>query len=221
MILVDQERFRRLARERPDVIRRLLAFNFLPADYLHPSRRYVFTDVDISSEVWRQSRARKTLSSLILQQLKLEAKPCLDSGHWEWTVALLDMESMERLARHLGATILGPTIRRSVSRTEVMHWNDTITPAVYKFVMASASLLKTPQIDLAPLEEETPESIGYSWILRCLASGPEELVERAQLKLPFDTAAAETSTHIAREFVLSVLSALEPKWCSTFAKLRN
>jgi hypothetical protein len=227
MMNAEQTLLRKLVDEHPALLKQILAFNFLPADYLHASQRPRFCGgADIAPAFWESGYSRRALSSLILQQFNLQEKPCLDMQRWEWALALLGRSALERLARHIGAAILGTKIRLTVSRDEVLRWTDILGADVYRFVMTSAGLLRIPNVPpvspISPTDEGVAvEAIGYAWILRSLSEAPMELLDRCKLILPFDTVAVEAPYDAARDFVLAVLSALETTWCSSFAIAKN
>jgi len=201
--------------------RRLYAFNYRPADYVHATRRPLFADGQIAEAIWSEERARNHLSTYILREMELEQKPCLDVARWEWKLVLLDGERLTRLARHIGGALLGPYARRSVVREEVLRWRERLTEEVYQFVVTSASLLRVVE-STEQMDPTLPvETIGYGWIQACLASAPIELQARAQLKFPVDVSTTSVPPESARQFVISVLSALEPTWCSSFVTTRQ
>lgn len=211
-----------LLMRQPALFRRLYRFNYLPADYLHPELRDEFVPSVVNPMVWSEPRARSALSTLILQKLGLQQRSCMDATLKAWPVVLLDHTRLLRLARHVGAVLLGPRVRSSVSREAVLAWKERLTPPVYQFVMHSASLL--PQVKSgAAIADDTPvEALGYGWIARSISDAPDELLLRAQLKFP---KAAVTPLTVgqarAAQVVMAVSSTLEPRWISSFATPRR
>lgn len=210
----------RLIAQQPRLFRMLSRFNYQPADYLHPQRRHEFIDPAVDARIWDEPRARRALSALILASLDLAERPCFEPGHKAWPIALLDGQRLLRLARYVGAVLLGPQARQSMSREEVLAWKEKLTPQAYQFVMNSASLL--PQVKSGTdIDSEMPvEMLGYGWIMRCIDDAPPELLLRARLKCPPLGAALPVSTHRATQVVHAVFSTMEPRWISSFATVR-
>ncbi|MDB5839904.1 MAG: hypothetical protein JWQ23_1856 [Herminiimonas sp.] len=199
----------------------LYAFNYRPADYLHPSQRARFAGAGVSEAIWEEPRARRTLSEFILQTLALTERPCFDLAEPAWPTILLDEKRLLRLARHIGAVILGQHVRRSVARDDVLTWKERMTPEAYKFVMTTASLL--PHVNAGPAIDDSMavDALGFSWINASIAGAPDELLVRARLKLPPGPLSLDVPRATACQVVNTVFSVLEPRWFSSFATLKN
>ena len=214
----------RIARAQPVLFQLMYAFNYRPAEYLHPSRRAGFA-VPASDALWSDRRARNWLSEWILRRLGLLERPCFDLSAAVPAVALLDAARTQALARCVGAVVMREHVRRGLSREDVQRWKARITPEVYRFVMTSARLLPLPAA--APANDELAhdeldvESIGFGWIDACFADAPEAISARARLKCPVEFEPASKPGAAARQFVSAVLAAWEPQWCSSFAMARS
>lgn len=215
----------RIARAQPGLFQLMYAFNYRPAEYLHPSRREGFA-VPANDALWSDRRARNWLSEWILRRLGLLERPCFDLAAAVPAVALLDAARTQALARCVGAVVMREHVRRGLSREDVQRWKARITPEVYRFVMTSARLLPlpaTPPANGEPAKDEPAhdeldvESIGFGWIDACFADAPEAISARARLKCPVEFEPAPRPGAVARQFVTSVLAAWEPQWCSSFA----
>lgn len=202
----------------PGLATRLATFSFMPADYLHPSRRASFGGA-VPEAVWADARARRSLSALVLQGLGLAQRPCLDAACAELPLALLDAARLETLSRGIAALRLAPLVRRSLLREQVLHWKRRLTPRLHEFALHSAVLL--PGLPALEAEPDGPiEPLGHAWICAGLANAPDEIRLRAVLKLPADTLPAPVDPAHARRVVGTVLSALDPQWCTSFATPR-
>jgi type III secretion protein K len=196
----------------PLLARYLYAFNFCPANYLHPTQRQRFGGDLLSEEVWQAKRARAALSAHILKTLSLDDKPCFDLHQREWPLILLDTDRLGRLQRHVSALIFGPVIRRSIVHADVVAWKARLGPDAYKFALSGTSLL--PRMELPKTIGNPPEAeaVGYGWIEAAMSTAPEPILSRAKLKLPFHCIAPATDTATAQRLVYVLLSILEPEW---------
>ncbi|MGI4847213.1 MAG: SctK family type III secretion system sorting platform protein [Janthinobacterium lividum] len=216
----DAAQLRALIAHHPDLFRLMYAFNYAPADYLHPARQQQFLPLPLNQRIWETARARRPLSKLILQQIGLAERPCFDPQQRTWPLALLDRMRMLRLARHVGAVLLAPQARRCVSREEVLAWKERLTPSAYQFVMSSASLLPQVKADAAIDENMSVEQLGFAWIASSLDDAPDELLLRVRLKFPPLHTTLPLSRTRAAHVVHAVFSTLESKWISSCAAMR-
>ncbi len=210
----------RLAQQQPWLFNLLAAFNFRPADYVHPTRRLRAAGPQ-SEALWCQPRARSALSALLLRALSLQDRPCADASRGELPQALLEPARLNHLALAVGAVVLGPRIRRSIARADVLRWKEQLTPALYAFATHSAPLLPLQSLLPSEPQDEAPLDLGCAWITASLEDAPEELRERALLKLPADVQRGAIEPARARQVVQCVHSMLEPRWCSSFVTLRT
>jgi hypothetical protein len=216
---------RRIARglvaRQPALFRRLMIFNYQPASYLHPAWRARFAPPGLAPQVWEQPRSQRPLSKLILASLELEQRPCFDAAQRAWPLALLEGARLERLACHVGAVLLAPQARLSVSREAVLAWKERLTPQAYQFVMSSASLLPSVK-EAADIDAGvSAQALGLEWIASSLAGAPEPLLARVRLKFPPDQSLTAIPRQRATQVVSAVFSTLEPRWVSSFAMARR
>ena len=203
--------------ESPWLFRELYRFNFAPADYLHPSRRPSFMPALRDPAVWDCSRARPGLSLHILDKTGLAGTSSFDPRIPEWPLLLLDAERLQRLARHIGAAVLGPRVRRAITRAEVLQWKGLLGPQLYQFSM-TATLFPQPEQE-PELEGSHPiESLGYRWIDISLRAAPESLLARSRLKYPDWVEKTSDTSPKAKLLTWAVLRTLERKWYSLFAQ---
>ena len=209
-----------LANERPWLFELLYAFNYCPADYVHPTRRPA-TASPGSEVLWSQLRARPALSELLLRELALHDRPCVDVRCVQLPLALFDSARLAGLAMALGAVVLAPRIRASIARDAVLAWKQRLTPRAYDFAMQAAPLL--PLAGLLPQDpnDACAIEIGYDWIAASLDDAPHELRQRALLKLPADARRGVADANAARQVVPRIHATLEPRWCSSFAPIRH
>lgn len=207
----------RLIADDRKLFRRLYQFNYCPAEYLHPSQRIRFVPHEHAHRLWEAPRARATLSIMILRQLKLSGRVRFDPTLPQWPLLLLDSQRLVRLSRYVAAAVLGPQVRKSVAREDVLRWKRTLTPELYKFSMTVANLLPTPSGEPVLAHGHPIEDLGLGWIDSALSGVPNELVLRTRLKYPASAAPLPVRTHKAKGLVSAVLLLLEQEWCSSFA----
>ncbi|MDB5798410.1 MAG: hypothetical protein JWP36_2312 [Paucimonas sp.] len=201
----------------PRLFNLLYEFNYAPAAYLHPSQRERFLPAVPSPELWEAPRARSALSDLVLGQLKFGDKTNFDASLRHWPLLLLDHERLLRVARHVGAALVGPEARKAMARDEVLRWKSTLGPELYRFAMTAGALLPVPALEPASLARHTPEDLGWGWLDAALSDVPEELLVRARLKYPVTSKPPRVRSKRAGPLAWAVLSTLEKKWCSSFA----
>jgi type III secretion protein K len=210
----------RLIGVQPDLVRTLCLFNQNPADYIDASRRDEFFTHFADGVLWQSERARRHLSRHILERLGDE--PCLDAQRPEWAVALLDRPRLDRLGRHLAAALVGPRVRRCVSRAEVLAWREWLSPEAHEFALTRAGLLPV-SADAGDEPRQMPaEALGRQWIVAAARAWHEAIRRRFMLKLPAGAfrEADAIDPALAARLVSSVLSIVEPRWCSSFATIR-
>ncbi|RYX93946.1 MAG: hypothetical protein EOO28_16305 [Comamonadaceae bacterium] len=211
-----------LVRDLPDLLLALCVFNENPADYLALSRRAEFFPVPPDAALWNVGRARRHLSREILARIGGEA--CFDTQRAEWPLALMDRTQLDRLARHIAAALVGARVRRSISRAEVLHWREWLTPEAHDFALKRAGLLPVSVEAEAAVGslDGTAESLGHAWLRAACSTWPDGTAQRFLLKLPsgeaVDTATVDAA--LAWRLVSSVLSIVEARWCSLFVTMR-
>lgn len=205
----------------PAIFSQMYTFNYTPASYLHPTRRFQFFDDALPALVWEEPRVWEKLSTLMLDQLGLSDKPCIDFRHPKWGLALLPARRQQRLAQHVGAIVLGARIRSSLAREQVLKWKEQLGQDTFQFVMNSARLLPTIHIEEAELENGDVEQIGYDMLCASVIDAPTEMRQRLLLKMPLQTKPTTISPKLVKHLVQSVTLTLEAEWHSSFAVIKN
>lgn len=195
--------------------RAILQFNFMPAFYLHPSRREQFFP-NMPDKVWLLPRTFNRMSSVILQKLD-SPEPFFDLSHWGWPLALLPPDRILQLALHIGAISLRNQVRSSLAREHVLIWKQKLGVDAYHFAMNSASLLPLSGMAEEKIAEMNPDEIGYSVIVSAIETMPEPMLKRTQLKLPVQFRGRDMDSGKARRLITSILDISEGKWSSSLA----
>jgi hypothetical protein len=197
----------------------LLRFHQYPAAYLHPQWRAAFPPLPPQAPLWQAEGAMAGLSAHILQVLQIECSWCFDAARPEWRLALLTPEQLERLARHVAATVLSARVRASLLRSEVLHWKGCLGDEAHQFALRAASLLAPVAAPHGQFDAASALALGAAWIEASLAAAPPALLLRARLKwAPADGALQGTvaAPGAAAALVGAILPAVEPQWCSAF-----
>jgi hypothetical protein len=200
---------------------RLYQFNYQLADYLHPSRRRDFTDILLTDEVWEKPRARQALSQHILACLGKNALTCFDLAHEEWPLLLLDAGQLDRLARHVAATLYNVRIARCIEQGELGQWKRLLGLDGYKFALHGTPLL--PDMKLSEPDTQAADALAHAYALidAAWSEAPGPLLARGRLKLPARILQTSADQGQARHLVFALLFILEPKWRSSFAEFRK
>lgn len=208
------------SRELADMRLLMHEFDQWPAEYMNPSRRDAFTPPPVPATLWDNPRARRHLSCHIMRTLDL--RPCAAKRQGaEWPVALLKTRALHQLALHVAAVASSAQVRRCLLREDVLAWREWLTPAPFEFAQRTASLLPLKPCAGAEIDRTLPaESVGLRWLARAAQTWPEPVARRFLLKMtPADAespCAAEPSA--AMRLASSVLSIVEPRWCSLLSK---
>jgi hypothetical protein len=211
----------RLQATSPLLARKLYKFNFCPAEYVHPSRRFGFDEGKLHGRVWETTRARAALSLHILRSLDIEDKPCFDLNHSEWPLLLLEPAQLIRLQRHLAAVIFNPLIRHSVLHDEVVLWRARLGVDAYKFALNGFNLLpKTAWLQI-DYDISQLEAVSYGLIEVAMTSAADPIRLRAALKLPDISVPPRIEVEFARKLVNALMSILEPEWRSYFLAIQQ
>ncbi|WP_053076647.1 SctK family type III secretion system sorting platform protein [Caenimonas sp. SL110] len=218
---VEAQRLARQVGSHAQLIRAICTFNQNPADYIDDSRRPDFFAQPAGDALWKCERARRHLSQHILE--RVGAEPCLETMQPEWPVALLDRPQLDRLARHVSAAIVGPRVRRALSRVEVIRWREWLSSEAHEFALTRASLLPFHADAGHSPETTTAEHLGHAWIVAASKRWHTAIARRFMLKLPAGSYKEVEAIDgaLASRLVISVLSTLETRWCSSFATMRT
>jgi hypothetical protein len=207
-----------LLRSNPTLFRHIVAFNSQPAGYLHCSRRAVLNPPGVDASIWKEPRSHPFVSKWILDRIGMADRWYLEPECDAWPLALLSVDGIEKLARHVGAVLAWPRLRHCIGKEEVLNWKLGLSADAYRFALFGASLI-TPNADLeCPVSAQDAVDQGFAWIATCLTGRPDELRVRAELKLPASCVAAQIERDAARRLVHRVLQAMDPRWSSSFAK---
>ena len=204
----------------PKLASDIYAFNFCPADYVHPTDREQFGGALVSDEIWRARRARAALSAHILKKMGLDKQPCFDLSHPEWPLVLLDASKLNRLQRHIMAFVFSPMVRHSIMHQEVIAWKTRLGPDAYKFALNGTTLLPRLELPKAALHAARAEELAYGCIEAAMSTAVEPLLLRARLKLPCSRIKPDTDAASAKRLVYALLSILEPEWRLFFPATR-
>ncbi len=215
------ENFKSLLTKSPAIFSQLYAFNYTPASYLHTSRHVQFFDGALPDLVWEEPRVWEKLSVLMLEQLGMNDQPCVSFPHPKWGLVLLPVSRQQRLAQHIGAIVLGTRIRSSLAREQVLSWKEQLGHDAFQFVMNSARLLPSIQIEDEALGTTDVEQIGYDTIFASLNDAPPEMRQRALLKMPLKTKPSKIPSKLVNQLVQSVTMTLEAEWHSSFAAIKS
>jgi len=210
----------RLIGVQPELVRAICTFNQNPADYIDPSRRAEYFPAAETGPIWECARSRRHLSRHILDRMALG--PCLETRHPEWSLALLDRPRLDRVARHVAAALVGLRVRRCLSRAEVLKWRDWLSPEAHDFALKRAGLLPFNADAGEHAALTTAQALGHTWIVAACRRWPDAMARRFMLKLPAGTSRDSDTVDgaFAQRLVSSVLSIVEPRWCSSFATTR-
>ncbi len=196
----------------------LYEFNYRAASYLHPSRRQQLLP-ELPQRLWQMARVQDRLSVEVMRRAGIAGTPYVDMPHRGWVLALLPTARLSRLATHVGALVVGASVRTSLSREQVLGWKDKLGADAYRFAMTSASLLSIGKL---PVQiDQHPTDLGYALVSAEAARMPAGMRERFLLKLPCDLTRPEIDDDTAQRLVQSALHVIEGEWCSSIAPIRN
>lgn len=206
-------------RERfPHFLPALYEFNYRAAAYLHPSRRSQLIP-ELPQRLWQTARVQDRLSAQVLQLAGIASEACFDIPHQGWVLALLPPARLNNLATHVGALIVGASVRTSLSREQVMAWKDKLGAEAYRFAMNSTSLLAIGKLPLPG--EQHPTDLGYALIAAEANTMPEGMRERFLLKLPQAVLRLNIDNESVRRLVQTAIQVIEGEWCSSIAPIRT
>jgi len=207
--------------DNPMIFRNLFDFNFLPASYIHPSRRNLFFDKVIDESIWCQRKTWPRLSRQILKSQSLEDKFSFTICFPGSAYLLLPLPKFRNLALHIGAIMIGSSIRSSLGREDVLQWKHELGNEVFEFVMNRGTLLPDAHISTSTNRMSDIERLGGSLILSGLDELSEAIKKRALLKFHIDSRNLEIDRKAAKNLTNSVLFLLEREWHSLFSEMKN
>ncbi len=212
------EGIKALLSRRPRFAAALYEFNFRASAYLHPARRpYLLPE--LPERLWQTGRIQDRLSVEVLERAGICSDPCFELPHAGWALALLPTARLEKLATHIGALVVGASVRSSLSREQVLAWKQKLGSDAYRFAMTSASLLAIGH--LPDMREQDPVNLGYALIAGEANRMPANMRERFLLKLPPGLPEPALDEDSARRLVQTAINVIEGEWCSSIAPIRN
>ena len=200
----------------PEIFKILYEFNYLPAAYLHQTRRIKFFSGQIPEKVWLEPRVWPRLSTVILDELGIEKEPIRNLVNADSFHLLLPSNRFLRLAKHIGSIVLASCIRTSVARDEVLSWKKKLGSDVFDFVMSRSALFPSSITNLETLAINDVERIGCGVLLEVYQGLPENLLSRVMLKMPDQTEKIQIDHKVGRQLVQLVVFLLEREWVSLF-----
>lgn len=183
---------KKLIRERHPLAPLIFAFNLAPASWIHESWIEGTPKASWFGRLKPSARARRRLSLLILREHGLEGTWCFDFREASRRVALLDGETLERLALFTGIALDASRISKIIDRDSVLRLKNGIGDDGYRFALKRAPFLLNAAAVPGPAGEpvdpsrfrEHALSRGMAGLEACLAGEPAALVRRFRLKLP-------------------------------------
>lgn len=165
-------------------------FNCRLAADVHPSHLGHDFDSALFKRLCRSPRAGAQLSDWIVRQFQLDP-----GGHWDFMetrlrLALLPIETLERLTRLLGLAALHRDVAHVVRGPQIRALRESLGDADYEFAVKRASLLvRQIPAELKPqsLIDDAVRQVadhGQRALAWCLSGAPQAVIERLALKLP-------------------------------------
>ncbi len=198
------------------VFRELLNFNYYLGSYLHESHRKTFFGEEIDEKVWICSRSLARISDYLLEASDLKKDPIVNFPTRDWNFLLLPVPRFFRVARHIGAIVLGSLIRSSIAREEVLSWKRKLGEDVFSFAMSRGMFLPATGLKLDKSAFVDVERLGFQVMMASFAFAPECVSKRALLKIPVEVTPAKLEQKSAEHLVNSVVFLLENEWHSLF-----
>jgi hypothetical protein len=152
----------------------------------------------------------------MLRQLDLHEDSQFSLPTQHHSFVLLTPIRLLRLAQHIGAILLGSQIRSSLARDEVLRWRERLGQEAFDFAMNRARLLPSAHLAHDSKGATDVATIGFGVLIRCLSDLPKGISQRALLKMPADSVAADIDAKHAKQLVQSVMLTLEGEWRSLF-----
>jgi len=203
------------------LLRLLIEFNFSPAKYLHPSQRKNFFNQEINDSVWSCQRVLPKLSKLILESLDLNNNLVQEIPNSNWCFLLLPPQRLARLARHIGAIVLGSTIRSSIARDEILNWKKNLGHDLFSFAMNGGMFFFSSKIKSENVFASDVELLGFQVMLSSIELESPSIVKRALLKFPDSLRPAQIETKAAQSLVHSVFFLMERQWDLLFNQIKR
>ena len=165
-------------------------FNYKPDRYIHKSWLATVPNGKLLEKLRESNRDTSQLSQYLLGQLGFNGEFYFDfSNNPLANVALLPLESLEKLIKMIGATYNHKEINQAISKQEVSLLKKTLGSDIHNFAFQQAPSIANKKLSSLNYQRTTPlhEKIISSGIL-CLHSAfqkqPAALRKRLLIKLP-------------------------------------
>ena len=165
-------------------------FNYKPDRYIHKSWLATVPNGELLEKLRSSKRDTTQLSQYLLSQLGFNGEFYFDfSNNPLANVALLPLESLEKLVKYIGVTYNYQEISQAISKQEVSLLKKTLGNDVYDFAFQQSPLIAKKKLSTLDYSSTTKlhEKIISSGIL-CLHSAfqkqPSALRKRLLIKLP-------------------------------------
>jgi hypothetical protein len=194
------------AREHPDLLRLVHEFNRLPQNWVHQEYLDGIPHVNIVRFLAGSPGGQVTASSWIDRHLGLSEV----AAYWDFEeerkrLALLDFESLAKIASCLGSGLKSKEIAMLIGRVEIMHFIDAIGRDAHEFALRGGVQNRiSPQVSEMVAKWETlagegsreglgagdsdlggrVEKLGWGVLRSVLAEEPAPLWRRFNLKIP-------------------------------------
>ncbi len=214
-----------------------LGFNLLPADWMHPSHSAPW---DVTEDLKAKLVACGALASADPRALQRHASAMLVNGlepeaavvpslrDPALPVFMVCEDSFERLLVRCGLALLGPSIRRIITRDDLQALRTELTSDELNFARGSFSrLLPTDASEgvavlLGRVREQARE-LGYQVLMVVAEHASHPVACRGRLRLPSMTQPSQFELPLplrdgasALAFVRGVLLEVDPEWMSLF-----
>ena len=211
-----------------------LGFNLLPAQWLHPSRSAPW-DVDPAKQGAADALAsaypralRRHASALLLQSLAPEEAVVPGLSDPALPVFMACEDSFERVRVGCGLLLLGPSIRRIITREDLQALRAELTREELDFARGAASRLLPADASLAVAVSlgrvrEQAHGLGDSVLAVAAACASSPVACRARLRLPPGPQPPDIELPLplqdgasALAYARGVLQEVDPEWLSLF-----
>lgn len=200
----------------------LLRFELLPSLALHPAQAARLLPAPLQQLLEAGQLALPALhrhwSALLRRELQLA--PLADLQDPALPLALAPPPLFERLLQHAGLALLGPRVRRAITRAEVAAWRDKLGEEGLRYARHAPPLTEAAA-------DGAPDQLGAALLHTVFEAATPPVAARALLRLPPEAGAARTllpaacaAPAAALALAQSVLASLEPAWLSSFPATR-
>lgn len=202
----------------------LLRFNLEPAWLFHPSRAGEW-QAQGADALPQGGTLGRHVSASLLRRLGLARVEGLDDPALPLFMAPAPL--FDRLTLCCGLVVLGPSLRRVISRPEVLALQAQLGEAGLRFARTAVRLWDAPtHVAFEPAANGVHEQAlraGAALLWLAAATAAEPVAQRARLRLPLEAQDAVIDLPHPLErpanalaLALSVLDELEPAWLSSF-----